>query len=303
MDLFIYTGATDKTQAAVVSATSTTPITNFPQMTLGDVPLLNVYFTNGTAYESWSGAVGYTLTVGIGTLDTGGQAAYTSSTAFSNITNGWSGRLNLNTLNLINALSLQVGSAVDWTRFPTQARVPYPRFALGYFYLQIQVTDPSGYPVTYAELRIPILNRVLPDGAATTQTALATLYAFLRASYVQNRYLVGIAATSEDSTLLCGIPTFASMYSGCKILAGFPNDIEVLFEFVATTSTSAGFLFAPYDYNATTNPFKWKVRGVWNLGVPCLYDADTTKWHYIVAMGAANAVTVGVDQTGFSLPT
>lgn len=163
MNLIIYTGATDKTQAAVTAVADVTPVTTLEQLILGDTAPLTVKFTNGTSYETWSGQSGYTLTAGLGTQDTGGQAAYTSTSTFSTITNGWSGNLSLATTNLINALALQVGSAVDWTRFPTQARVPFPRFILGYFYLQLKVTtDATGYPVTYAMLRVPVLNRVVP---------------------------------------------------------------------------------------------------------------------------------------------
>jgi hypothetical protein len=301
--LYILTTATDKTRAAVTSMTDSTPVTSLEQMVLGDTATLTIYFTTGTAAPAWAGASGYTLNVGLGTLDAGGAAAYTSSTSFTGITNGWTGNLSLNTARLVDALALQVGSAIDWTRFPTQARVPFPRPQYGWFNLQISVTDPSGYTTTYAELRVPLLNRVLPNGVATTEGADDAVYAYIRAGYTQSRTLFGIASASEDSTKLCGIKTLNTYSAGARMLASFPNNIQAFFELTATTSTNAGFLFAPFDYNATTNAVKWRLRSVWILGQPAIYNNDTTLWHYLVAVGAADAVAVTCDQTGTALPT
>ena len=292
--LYILTTATDKTRAAVTSMTDTTVVSSLEQFVLGDTVDMTVYFTNGTSAPSWAGGAGYTLSVGLGTLDTGGAAAYTSAANFTATTNGWTGRLSINTSRLIDALSLQVGSAIDWTRFPTQARVPFPRPQYGWFNLQISVTDPNGYRTTYAELRVPVLNRVLPAGVAD-QTSPIT-------GYTLSSKLTGIASSSADVTKLCGIATRGVVQEGAKLIAGFPNNIEAMFEFVATSDAISGFLFAPYDYDVSANGYKWRLRSVWVLGQPAIYNNDTGLWHYLVAVGAASAVAVACDQVGTALP-
>lgn len=291
--LYILTTATDKTRAAVTSMTDTTPVT-LEQLVLGDTAALTIYFTDGTSAPAWAGNASYSLSVGLGTLDTGGAAAYTSAANFTTTTNGWTGFLSLNTQRLIDALSLQVGSAIDWTRFPTQARVPFPRPQYGWFNLQISVTDANGYRTTYAELRIPVMNRVLPAGVADTTSPVT--------GYTLSSKLAGIASSSSDSTKLCGITTRGVINEGAKLIAGFPDNLEAMFEFVATSSTSAGFLFAPYDYDVSLNGYKWRLRSVWILGQPAIYNNDTGLWHYQVAIGSAGSVSVSCDQVGQALP-
>ncbi len=162
MDLCIYTAAPDKSLAAVTSTTNLTSVVNLEQLVLGDTPLLNITFTNGTAAPSWAGDSGYSLAVALGTPDVNGQSDATTATVFTAITGGWSGRIPLTTQFLIDQLALAVGSAVDWSRFPYASRIPGPRPYGGWFLLQIKVTDPDGNGVTYAELRVFVRNRVLP---------------------------------------------------------------------------------------------------------------------------------------------
>jgi hypothetical protein len=292
--LYILTTATDKTRAAVTSMTDTTPVTSLEQFVLGDTVAMTIYFTNGTSAPSWAGNASYSLSVGLGTLDAGGAASYTSAGNFTPTTNGWTGYLSINTPRLQDALALQVGSAIDWTRFPTQARVPFPRPQYGWFNLQIRITDPNGYPATYAELRVPVLNRVLPEGVADTVSPVT--------GYTLSSKLAGIAATSADNTKLCGITPRGVIVEGAKLIAGFPNNMEAMFELVADSSSISGFLFAPYDYDVSLNGYKWRLRSVWILGQPAIYNNDTGLWHYQVAVGSAGSVSVSCDQTGQALP-
>ncbi len=162
MDLCIYTAAPDKSLAAVTSTTDLTRVVNLEQLVLGDTPLLNITFTDGSAAPSWAGASGYSLAVALGTLDVNGQSDATTATEFDSITGGWSGRIPLTTQFLIDQVALAVGSAVDWSRFPYASRIPGPRPFGGWFILQIKVTDPDGNGITYAELRSFVRNRVLP---------------------------------------------------------------------------------------------------------------------------------------------
>lgn len=162
VDLCIYTAAADKSLAAVTSTTNLTVVTNLEQLVLGDRPLINVTFTNGSTVPAWAGGAGYTLRLGLGLLDVNGLAAQTDAATTTAITGGWSTVLDLTTQQIIDAMALQVGSAVDWTRFPFTSRMPGPRPNGGWFTMQISVKqDSTGYGTTYAELRVYLRNRVL----------------------------------------------------------------------------------------------------------------------------------------------
>lgn len=310
MDLIIYTAANDKTQAAVTSATDTTPVSNLEMLVIGDQAPLNITFTNGTAAPSWAGDSSYTMTVGLGNLDAGGNAGYTSTSSFTPITDGWSGTLPLNTQALVDALALAVGSAVDWTRFPTQARIPFPRPAYGYFWLQIKVIGPSGLPLTYANLRVCLLNRVLPP--TTINTVPADIFYAL-----QNRLSVtGLASASANITKLGGIPTaFGLMPVGAVVACNFAVSVvdddstthagtmTLLYQFQLSTAATAWPLNGrPYDYSLANNPTNWKLIGAWLDYLPAAYNVVTAKFHRLGAYGSAAAVAAYVDQVGTAAP-
>ncbi len=169
MNLVIDTTALDKSAAAVTAIGNPVAVTDLQELTVGDNEPMQVTFTAGTAgAPSWAGQAGYIATVGIGMLDVDGLANYCSTILGTPITAGWSGVLSLNTQQLYDNLKFQVGSAVDWTRFPTNTRVPYPRPNGAWMNMQITITDPSGNLVTYADLRFFLRVRVLPKGAGTT---------------------------------------------------------------------------------------------------------------------------------------
>ena len=304
MNLIIYTAAADKSQAAVTSLTDTTPVTQLEDLVLGDSLPLTITFTDGTAAPGWAGTNGYLLSVGLGIPDVNAQANKATNTTWSALPGGWTGRLNLATQGMIDAVALAVGSAADWTRFPIAARTPYPRPYGGWFVMQIAVTDPSGNFTTYAELRVFVRNRVVLAAAVTDRAPTDPVYPWVFANAVLTRTLTGIASNTVNPALLCGIVTAnGTIPVGAKIHASFPNNIQALFEFIASTATISGFLFQSFDYNASTNPYQWRLRSVWVLGMPAVYNGDTGLWHFIAAEGAAGAVALATDQTGLALPT
>ena len=149
MKLFVYTGAAVFGDAIVTSLASTTPITDFPQVMVGDSIPLVVAFTTGTIAETWSGDPTYSLTVGIGQPSSAGAFNYTSTSTFTagGVSTQWTGQLNLNTALLKSA----VDAALSQNFRAIGARL----------FFQIRVTDPAGNIVTYAETPIFVLGRIV----------------------------------------------------------------------------------------------------------------------------------------------
>jgi hypothetical protein len=177
VNLVINTTALDKSQACCASISSLTPLTALQDLTLGDNEPLSLTFTDGAGGPSWAGTAGYTPTFSLGLMDPDGLSAYAQTVNVTPFTgasgNGWIGRIALNTQALIDNLKQQVGSAVDWTRFPYQNRQPGPRPKYGWYDLQIGVTDPSGNFVSYADVRVIVRSRVVfPNTGTTGQSGL-----------------------------------------------------------------------------------------------------------------------------------
>ncbi len=212
-----------------------------------------------------------------------------SSEAFIAITspnNGWSGYLTTDTEGAYALLQHEGAAVGDYIQATTM--------------IQAEVIDGSGNVVCYAQATI-LLRASNLDIAAIAATPMPNIPTLT--SIVQNRTLTGIASVVADATKLCGIATAnGAMPANSKILAAFGSNLQALFELVATTSSDANLLFAPFDYDAVTNAYKWRLRMVWIDGEPTLLNTDTNKRHQLSATGAANSVIVAVNQTGQSLP-
>lgn len=161
MEIIVNINAANLEQSAVASIADLTPVTTFPQLVLGDSEPLIIKFTDAGVAPAWAGDDGYTLVVALGSLDVNGLLTKTITQSFTPVTGGWTGRLNLATQQLIDAMVFSVGNSVNWSRYPLGARFPGPVPTLGWFYLQIRVMDPAGNVETFAMLRMAVLNRVL----------------------------------------------------------------------------------------------------------------------------------------------
>lgn len=225
MKLVIDISALDKTKAAVVSITNPTAVAQVQNLTFGDSEPLDITFTDSSqsppAAPSWAGAAGYVPSVGFGTLDANALLNYTSTTAFVPQTNGWTGRLALTTNNLRSALIMGVqvgaGSIINVATDP-RTRNQIPQWV--YLWLQIQVIDPSGNAVTYALLRVRMMNREIPASAITTPADTAAVYAWILANAVLNAGSVtGLTGgtTTLDAYDDTAIPT------GATILLSYGN--------------------------------------------------------------------------------
>jgi hypothetical protein len=148
--LFIYTGATDLSAAAVTSAASVTPLVgpdDFRQLVLGTTEPLTVKFLSAAStYESWSDDPTYTVTASLGELTPDGLSLYAEATLDTAVADGKSGDLALTTVALVDA-----------ARFATSCR---PRATAMQLVLQITVTDPAGARRAYAQLPLTLNFRV-----------------------------------------------------------------------------------------------------------------------------------------------
>lgn len=128
MNLHVYTAAPSLAQSVATSAAdlaalvaaSADPLDSdnaqtlarisatLPELALGDGVALNVYFYDAAGVLApWSGAVGHTVTAGLGFFDTNGSQLLTSTTLTAT-TNGFTGTLSLNTPDLIQRVRAAV---------------------------------------------------------------------------------------------------------------------------------------------------------------------------------------------------
>ena len=199
---------------------------------------------------------------------------------------GWSGALGLNT-----------PAALEFIR--TNGRL-VGAYLQAETLLTIDVLDANNNVTPYYQG--PVTLRALNyDTVANTSniSGNTTTYYFSKPS------VIGLAAAAIDPTKLGGLSTNAAQYPVQAVIQlCFTGDVVCTFIRKASTAAqNVPFLVRPYDYNASTNAYQWVLDRVSKQGVPCTYDADTGLWHYIVAEGAANAVTLATDQTGFALPS
>ena len=151
-DVYLYTNATSPANAVITSQTTTTAAT-FPDLVLGDSPLFNFYFTDGTGtWPDFAGNASYSVEWAIGESIAGDEPPLALQTQATPITGGWSVRLPLATGALINQLnSVRVGQ----------------EFPVARLWQHIRVKDSNGYPVSYALIRTNLRLRAVPDSQVT----------------------------------------------------------------------------------------------------------------------------------------
>ena len=124
MELTINVDATDKTLAAVVSASDRTPLTDVELLVIDNlIPLTLSFCDDDGAVPSWVTDAGTTLAVGLGNQDVSGSQSFTSTTIFSIVGSTRVGELSLNTGALRNALANKLVCARgSQTRFVMEVR-------------------------------------------------------------------------------------------------------------------------------------------------------------------------------------
>jgi len=254
MNLFILTESDgspteDKTQAAVTSVTDATLLEDIGSLVLGDSEPLVIKFTTGTAAPSFAGDASYTLAVSLGAKTSDGSCEYASTTSFSVVTGGWSGRMALTTDDLISAVNVLGGASCGSRSAPMRG---------GWLTLQIRVTDPSGNVVTYALLPVFVVWRVVASSpSAATATQYVTLASFLTGAVHPRTDITGL--TGGGAAALDGQTTAGgTLPTGYTVLLSYGR-VGQTWQLIAGTdaeSVSTGVV-RPDDYNASSNARIW----------------------------------------------
>jgi hypothetical protein len=206
MKLVIDISATDRTNSLVTSVTDTAQVSSVQTLILGNSEPLDIKFTDSSlatpASPAWAGAAGYTLAVGLGSLDSNALLCHTSTTSFTTQSGGWTGRLSLATEDLKEAVNL-ASSVPGFANIATDPRARNTRPTAVWMWLEVQVIDSAGQPISYAIIRVPVLNRTLPESASTVADPNTEAYAWLLSNFVINASTV-TALTGGGATCLDG---------------------------------------------------------------------------------------------------
>lgn len=148
MDLIIYTGATDISQAAVTAIASTTAVDELKQLVIGDDEPLTVQFTTGTAAPAWASDATYVLTVCLGVPTPSGLEDLATTSSFTLASSTRTGSLDLTGTALTDYARTHLGS------------YPGRRYNLG-MVLQVRIATPASKNITYAQLPVIVQCQVI----------------------------------------------------------------------------------------------------------------------------------------------
>lgn len=135
---------TDEDNAATIARIAAT----VPQLVYGDNEELIVKFLSAAStYESWTIAGGYTVSAGLGLGTTDSTEDFVTTSTFTDVANGFSGRLNLDNDDLADEIDAQ--------------RSQRPGMSGARLTLQLAVTDSSSRRQTFAAVPIFVRASVL----------------------------------------------------------------------------------------------------------------------------------------------
>lgn len=221
----------------------TLAVQEFPSPVATNDLTYNIYVVDqfGDA-SSISGLAGYSVEFLVGELS---AQAYAAQTTWAAITNGWTGTVDLNTVEMAAAFA---GEQIIE------------------LYVQITIMDGSGRPRTYAQTRARFLNTVVaPGGGAPVAvgTYLTDTETFDR--FVQNRSSIS-GLTGGGATKLDGIVT-VGVSAGQMVVIVVNSTLYVYQLTSGTTAESVPSVVRPDDYAGTTNEKIWVLKSIVPLDV------------------------------------
>ncbi len=194
---------------------------------------------------------------------------------------GWEGRLPLTS-----------AAALAWLQANGTAVGDYLQ---GQTLLTIETLDTDGNATVLYQAGVTIRGT---NYAIATQSA-----AFLAMPYFTAAPAVtGIVSATEDATKLGGLATVDTFATGTTLRLVFSDVVADFRLFASTAAESPPFIIRPFDYNASTNARQWALDEVKKGAAPCVWNPTTALFHFAGSDGAASAVALEVDQTGFALP-
>lgn len=194
---------------------------------------------------------------------------------------GWEGRLPLTS-----------AAALAWIQANGET---FGEYVQGHALLTVEAVDTDGNSTALYQSAVTIR---ATNYAIATQTA-----AFLAMPYFTAAPAVtGLVSASENAAKLGGLTTVNRFSTGTTLRLVFGDVVADYRLFASTAAQDWPHIIRPYDYNASTNARQWALDEVKKGAAPCVWNPDTSKFHFQGADGLASAVALEVDQTGFALP-
>jgi len=209
-NLYLNTRAQSPGVGLVRSELVPVPI-EFPPLVFQDVPDFNLYLADGEGgFDSISGLSGYSPQFEIGVI---GGVSIIASTVWTEIENGWSGRISLNNADVEAILNGETEVLAI---------------------AQIRILDPDGYLHTYCQQPIRLLGSIDPVDSGPTPLDNYFTMAETYDRFVQNRSSI-TGLTGGGSTNLNGITTTTAV-------AGWLGaaTISSILSFYRLTTSTAG---------------------------------------------------------------
>ena len=151
---------------------------------------------------------------------------------------------------------------------------------------------------SYPSTTLPASDDLLDIDGQTNNTrtlAAANFPLFLASVYSQST----LAAVP---TLLAATGIVVEYFDPAANVGGDTTGAIVKYAFLAGAgSGSAPWINQPADYNGVSNSRHWQLVSVTKPGASVMWNATTNKFHASITVGAANAVSIQIDQTGFNL--
>ena len=227
-----------------------------PEITLGDSEPFTVYFyDSASTIADWSGVAGNTVGLGLGLLDLNGDQLLSSAT-LTTTTNGFTGRLSLNTSTLITRVQAAITGGFGKGRY---FESPYKGAT---FPIHLRRIDSTGRFETYAMWDIFVRDRVLTSAPADSDSPTTSSYwtiAQARQYLVQNGYFI-TSLTGSGAAALDGLATINGAMPTGAIYQLAINNFPQVWQLQAGTAAEDGLtVVRPDDYNASTNARIWQL--------------------------------------------
>lgn len=264
-------------QAALVHSRQHPVSVPGPSLVIGDKVEVTILLVDGAgAYDPIGGEPGATLKVAVGPVP-GVPIAY--SDAWTSVSGGWAGTVNLNTAEAVALLGSEEWVSVE---------------------IEIELARLDGTKRTLAQIASELRAELIPESpVAIVGNPSYLTEAQVSAGYVHNRSII-TALTGGGATALDGIAT-ASMPLGVMVAVVIGSTVSFYQIISSTAAENSPWVIRPDDYNAGS-PKVWVLRNTDVVGFTHDQTAPASTWsgtHNLGYRPAAVALWIG-DNLSFA---